>query len=90
MQDKFDGIVTVSGDGLLHEVVNGLMKRKDWLEIRDKVTIGGIPGGTGNGLIKALLHNQNENSGIHEAAYLIIRGRRSFMDLTELKLQYHL
>lgn len=53
----FDGIVTVSGDGLLHEVVNGLMLRKDWMEIREKVTIGGIPGGTGNGLIKALLHN---------------------------------
>jgi sphingosine kinase len=65
------------------------MQRSDWLELREKITIGGIPGGTGNGLVKALLHNQNENCGIHEAAYLIIRGRRSNMDLTELKLQYY-
>jgi len=66
----------VSGDGLLHEVINGLMQRPDWIEFREKITVGGIPGGTGNGLIKALLHNQNENGGIHEASYLIIRGRR--------------
>lgn len=25
----YDGIVTVSGDGLIHEVVNGLYRRKD-------------------------------------------------------------
>lgn len=49
--------MTVSGDGLLHEVVNGLMRRPDWTDLREKITVGGIPGGTGNGLIKALLHN---------------------------------
>ncbi len=27
----FDGVVTVSGDGLIHEVVNGLYRRSDWL-----------------------------------------------------------
>lgn len=51
----FDGIISVSGDGLLHEIVNGLMRRDDWLEISAKLTLGGIPGGTGNGLIKSLL-----------------------------------
>lgn len=29
-----DGIVTVSGDGLLHEVVNGLLRRPDWEQAR--------------------------------------------------------
>lgn len=28
-QDDYDGIVTVSGDGLIHEVVNGLYRRGD-------------------------------------------------------------
>ncbi len=51
----FDGIISVSGDGLLHEIVNGLMLRSDWQEIKNKLTLGGIPGGTGNGLIKSLL-----------------------------------
>ena len=27
---QFDVIITVSGDGLLHEVINGLLNRKDW------------------------------------------------------------
>lgn len=26
---EFDGIITVSGDGLIHEVVNGIYRRKD-------------------------------------------------------------
>ena len=60
----FDSIVSVSGDGLLHEIVNGLMKRPDWLKIKDTLTIGGIPGGTGNGLIKSLLEIEGENYGV--------------------------
>jgi sphingosine kinase len=34
-----DGIVTISGDGLLCEVINGLLKRKDW-EQAIKVPVG--------------------------------------------------
>jgi len=51
----FDGIVSVSGDGLLHEIINGLMIRDDWETFKNTITIGGIPGGTGNGLVKSLL-----------------------------------
>ena len=29
--DDYDGVVTVSGDGLIHEVVNGLYRREDAL-----------------------------------------------------------
>eukprot|EP01095_Lingulamoeba_sp_RSL-Kostka_P011052 TRINITY_DN4116_c0_g1_i1.p1 TRINITY_DN4116_c0_g1~~TRINITY_DN4116_c0_g1_i1.p1 ORF type:complete len:587 (-),score=166.38 TRINITY_DN4116_c0_g1_i1:130-1737(-) len=45
-----DGIVTVSGDGLLFEVVQGLMARDDVDEAVQKIAIGIIPGGSGNGL----------------------------------------
>jgi sphingosine kinase len=38
------GIVCVSGDGLLHEVINGIMKRADW-KVAIKVPIGIIPAG---------------------------------------------
>jgi sphingosine kinase len=28
---EYDGVICVSGDGLIHEVVNGLYRRKDWM-----------------------------------------------------------
>ncbi|KAG0545372.1 hypothetical protein BDA96_02G355900 [Sorghum bicolor] len=36
---KYDGVICVSGDGLLVEVVNGLLRREDW-ETAIKVPLG--------------------------------------------------
>jgi diacylglycerol kinase family enzyme len=75
--DQWDSIVFVSGDyGLLHEIINGLMNRTDWKYIRNQLTIGGIPGGNSNGLLKSLLSEINEDFGVHEAAWLVIRGQQ--------------
>ena len=54
----------------------------------DSVVIGFIPGGTGNALIKSVLAATNEDFGVLEASYLIVRGKSSKMDLTELTLEY--
>ena len=62
--DEWDSIIFVSGDGLLHEIINGLMLRNDWNLVNHKITVGGIPGGTGNGLIKSLLYENNEEYGV--------------------------
>ena len=35
-----------------------------------------------------MLDAEGENCGVSEAAWLIIRGKRSWLDLTELKLEY--
>ena len=91
--------MTVSGDGLIHEVINGLLNRKDWdkkthvdglgkVKFRETLTVGAIPGGTGNGFIKALLERGHENYGVHEAAFRVIKGRRVDVDLTEFTLEY--
>lgn len=56
---QWDGIVVVSGDGLLFEVYNGLMARPDWKEAVKK-PVGVIPGGSGNGLARALSHAAGE------------------------------
>ncbi|XP_032870213.1 LOW QUALITY PROTEIN: sphingosine kinase 2-like [Amblyraja radiata] len=50
------GIVVVSGDGLLHEVINGLMSRADW-KAAMKLPLGIIPAGSGNALAAAVNHN---------------------------------
>ncbi len=52
---EYDGVICVSGDGLIHEVVNGLYRRKDWMQIMSTLTIGFIPGGTSNGLATNIL-----------------------------------
>ncbi|CAM4925194.1 unnamed protein product [Rotaria socialis] len=44
------GIVVASGDGLLYEIVNGLMSRNDWQEAI-KLPIGHLPCGSGNAFI---------------------------------------
>ena len=46
---KYDAVVTASGDGLLHELMNGLMAHERWQEAI-KTVIGVIPFGSGNGL----------------------------------------
>ena len=46
---KYDAVVTASGDGLLHELMNGLMAHERWQEAI-KTAIGVIPCGSGNGL----------------------------------------
>jgi sphingosine kinase len=41
--NSYDAIVTVSGDGIIHEVINGLLSRDDAHEI--DIPIGVIPAG---------------------------------------------
>uniref|UniRef100_A0ACD5UZC2 Uncharacterized protein n=1 Tax=Avena sativa TaxID=4498 RepID=A0ACD5UZC2_AVESA len=41
---KYDGVICVSGDGILVEVVNGLLQRNDW-STAIKVPLGIIPAG---------------------------------------------
>ena len=78
----------MSGDGLIHEVVNGLLIRNDWQEFKETITIGCLPGGTSNGLVKSLLDHIDEDYSILNAAFRIARGNRKLMDVTELSLEY--
>ena len=64
---RWRAIVTISGDGLFHEVsfeasnrfenpdatqvLNGIFERDDWIDAC-KLPLGVIPGGTGNGLAR--------------------------------------
>ncbi|XP_069463137.1 sphingosine kinase 2 [Ambystoma mexicanum] len=59
---EWDGIVIISGDGLLYEVINGLMERLDW-EQAIKMPVGILPCGSGNALAGAL----NFNGGFEQA-----------------------
>ena len=87
-QGDYDGIVTVSGDGLIHEVVNGLYRRSDWLQLMSSLNIGFIPGGSANGLVKAVLDYGGEEYSVENAAFVVAKGRSTRMDLTEIEAEY--
>ncbi|KAJ7314017.1 hypothetical protein JRQ81_005895 [Phrynocephalus forsythii] len=58
---EWDGIVAISGDGLLYEVINGLMERPDWEEAI-KMPLGILPCGSGNAVAAAI----NLNAGFEQ------------------------
>ncbi|KAK3165635.1 hypothetical protein QOZ80_1AG0035840 [Eleusine coracana subsp. coracana] len=77
---EYDGIVCVSGDGVLVEVVNGILQRSDWEEAI-KMPIGVVPAGTGNGMAKSLLHAARETYSVGNAVFAIIRGHKQPLDV---------
>ncbi|KAG6519050.1 hypothetical protein ZIOFF_022539 [Zingiber officinale] len=77
---KFDGIVCVSGDGVLVEVVNGLLQREDW-DSAIQVPLGIIPAGTGNGMAKSLLDSVGDLYSVSNATFAVIRGCRRSLDV---------
>ncbi|EDK31399.2 diacylglycerol kinase (macronuclear) [Tetrahymena thermophila SB210] len=82
---QYAGIVTVSGDGLPHEIVNGLFKRADKDFVCSKVALGVLPGGSGNALINSILHEINEPKTLEGATYLICKGSIKDMDMIQMQ-----
>ncbi|TXG47295.1 hypothetical protein EZV62_026589 [Acer yangbiense] len=80
---KYDGIVCVSGDGILVEVVNGLLEREDW-SAAIKTPLGVVPAGTGNGMAKSLLDYVGEPCKASNAVLAIIRGHKRLLDVATI------
>ena len=53
-----------------------------------RTTVGFIPGGSSNGLVKAVLDFAGEDYSIENAAFLIAKGKTTRMDLTEIEGEY--
>ncbi|KAK7319612.1 hypothetical protein RJT34_04335 [Clitoria ternatea] len=81
---KYDGIVCVSGDGILVEVVNGLLQRDDW-DTAIKMPLGVVPAGTGNGMAKSLLDSVGDPCTVADAVLAIIRGHKRSLDVATIK-----
>lgn len=87
---EWDGIVTISGDGLLYEVLNGLLARPDW-DQAVKMPLGVLPCGSGNALAGAV----NRRGGFEPAlgldlllncSLLLCRGGSNPLDLLSVTL----
>jgi YegS/Rv2252/BmrU family lipid kinase len=70
-----DAILSLGGDGTLHEVVNGLMKRQQ----PDAIPLGILPGGTGNAVLEHLGITQLE-----PAIEAVVHGAPSGVDVMQV------
>lgn len=86
--EQWNGIVIVSGDGLVYELFNGLMQRKDY-ETAIKIAVGVIPGGSGNGLAHSINHyiGENTTNPILASTLNIVRGKVVPMDLVKVQMR---
>ncbi|RYP69006.1 hypothetical protein DL771_006332 [Monosporascus sp. 5C6A] len=75
--NAYDVVIPCSGDGLAHEVFNGLGKRPDALRALRTLAVAHIPCGSGN----AMSCNLNGSHKPAEAALAVIKGVRTPLDL---------
>ncbi|KAF9431370.1 hypothetical protein BGZ76_000404 [Entomortierella beljakovae] len=75
---ELDTLVVVSGDGVLHEVINGLLTRPDWDKAR-KLPIGIVPAGSGNAIATSI---GTRNTIVSTLA--LIRGQTAKLDIYSL------
>ncbi|KAH6719096.1 ATP-NAD kinase-like domain-containing protein [Leptodontidium sp. 2 PMI_412] len=78
--EAFDVIASVSGDGLPHEVFNGLGKRTDAKKALSKIAVVNIPGGSGN----AMSCNLTGTDSPSLATLAIIKGIPTPLDLISI------
>lgn len=71
----YDGLCAIGGDGTMHEIINGMLKRSDNM----KLPIGLVTGGTGN----SFMHDLNCLDPI-TASKRIVEGRLRDIDIAEI------
>ncbi|PPQ80171.1 hypothetical protein CVT24_006567, partial [Panaeolus cyanescens] len=77
--DTIDAVVTVSGDGLVHEVLNGFAQHPEPLKAL-RIPVAPIPTGSGNGLSLNLLGLQ-DGFDVVAASINVIKGKPMKVDL---------
>ena len=73
--EGFDGLCVIGGDGTMHEIINGMLKRKDGAQL----PIGLIAGGTGNSFMHDIDALDPE-----VAARRILTGRKRKVDIAKV------
>ncbi|KAI5087427.1 sphingosine kinase 1 [Silurus meridionalis] len=87
---QWSAIVILSGDGLLFEVINGLMEREDWDEAI-RTPLGILPGGSGNALAASVHHYTQAGPALGEdlllsCCFLLYKGPVCPLDIVSVRL----
>lgn len=82
LPDEYDAVVSISGDGTLHEIVNGFAQHKEPMQAL-RLPIAPIPAGSGNGTCLNLLGIQ-DGLDVAYATLNVIKGRLMSIDLLSI------
>mmetsp|Transcript_12866 Transcript_12866/g.51347 ORF Transcript_12866/g.51347 Transcript_12866/m.51347 type:complete len:559 (+) Transcript_12866:28-1704(+) len=75
----FESVVTLGGDGMLYEVLNGILDQQGGAELLSQLSLGVIPAGTGNGICASL-----DVAGPEDAMLRVLHGRTRKMDVMQV------
>jgi sphingosine kinase len=79
---KYGALVLMGGDGIIHEVLNGMQQRSD-IKLPP---IGVIGCGTANGMATTLTYASQERYGVTDETFLIAKGRTVEADLSNYEI----
>ncbi|KFU88827.1 Sphingosine kinase 1, partial [Chaetura pelagica] len=85
---QWDTLVVMAGDGLLYEVVNGLMERPDWEDMMKK-PLCILPAGSGNALAASINHYAGNDHVVKKkllmnCSFILCKRLHTQMDLVSL------
>lgn len=83
---QYDALILMGGDGIMHEVINGIEKRADKEVIYQNVKLGIIGCGTANGMASSIAFASNERYGIMNETFLVVKGKTSRIDLSKYEI----
>eukprot|EP00041_Stephanoeca_diplocostata_P013441 m.235489 g.235489 ORF g.235489 m.235489 type:complete len:342 (+) comp19339_c0_seq4:391-1416(+) len=81
----YDGLVVVGGDGTAHEVINGMMARKD----QHRLAVGIIPAGTGNSMMMDFQSVSDMCKDVDTAVDVVLQGLAPHIDLNHVVFGPH-
>ena len=86
-----DCVMTIGGDGVLFEIINGLSSRSkgDGEALLSSVAVAPVPGGTGNGLIKSILFECGQELSAINAVFMALKGTTEVIDLSLVQTRSH-
>jgi sphingosine kinase len=85
MSSLYDGIIVVSGDGLVHEVINGLCD-ESCRPIKN-IPVGVIPAGSWNALAQYACKLINKSLSVETCAYICLKGTPNGIDISKISFE---
>ena len=86
----YDGFITCSGDGIIHEIINAIFHRDEETKNKflDRCAICTLPAGSGNALSRAIsAYSGDEDNRVETHCYYLIKGKKKKIDVQEMELK---